>query len=85
MVLEKARSISFVLFLLFAGVMGVTPSLASDLPSFSGATGWINSPPLTDGSLRGKVVLIDFWEYTCVNCVRTFPVLSHYSFLKPPP
>jgi len=78
MVLEKARSFSFFLFLLFGGAMGVTPSLASDLPSFSGATGWINSPPLTDESLRGKVVLIDFWEYTCVNCVRTFPVLRRW-------
>lgn len=33
---------------------------------------WINSPPLTMGGLRGKVVLIDFWEYTCINCIRTF-------------
>ena len=37
----------------------------------SGTT-WINSPPLTMSGLRGKVVLIDFWEYTCINCVRTF-------------
>jgi peroxiredoxin len=33
---------------------------------------WINSPPLTMAGLRGKVVLIDFWEYTCINCIRTF-------------
>jgi len=33
---------------------------------------WINSPPLRMGQLRGKVVLIDFWEYTCINCIRTF-------------
>lgn len=33
---------------------------------------WINSPPLTMAKLRGKVVLIDFWEYTCINCIRTF-------------
>jgi thiol-disulfide isomerase/thioredoxin len=33
---------------------------------------WINSPPLTMEELRGKVVLIDFWEYTCINCIRTF-------------
>jgi len=37
----------------------------------SGTT-WINSPPLTTAQLRGKVVLIDFWEYTCINCIRTF-------------
>lgn len=78
MVLKKAGMIPAFLFLIFAGIMGVSPSFASDLPSFSGATGWINSPPLTDASLRGKVVLIDFWEYTCVNCVRTFPVLRRW-------
>jgi thiol-disulfide isomerase/thioredoxin len=38
----------------------------------SGTT-WINSPPLTLAALRGKVVMIDFWEYTCINCIRTFP------------
>jgi thiol-disulfide isomerase/thioredoxin len=37
---------------------------------------WLNSPPLTMEKLRGKVVLIDFWEYTCVNCIRTFPYLK---------
>jgi thiol-disulfide isomerase/thioredoxin len=38
----------------------------------SGTT-WINSPPLTMAGLHGQVVLIDFWEYTCINCIRTFP------------
>jgi len=33
---------------------------------------WINSPPLAMEQLRGEVVLIDFWEYTCINCIRTF-------------
>jgi thiol-disulfide isomerase/thioredoxin len=41
------------------------------LPSFEGATGWLNSPPLTPRDLRGKVVLIDFWTYTCINWLRT--------------
>ena len=41
------------------------------LPSFSGATGWLNSPPLTAEDLRGKVVLVDFWTYTCINWLRT--------------
>jgi thiol-disulfide isomerase/thioredoxin len=43
------------------------------LPSLSGATQWLNSPPLTPAGLRGKVVLVDFWTYTCINWLRTLP------------
>ena len=45
------------------------------MPSLSGATGWLNSPPLTASELRGRVVLADFWTYTCVNWLRTLPYL----------
>ncbi|HEY0179316.1 MAG TPA: cytochrome c biogenesis protein DipZ [Dokdonella sp.] len=45
------------------------------MPSLAGATAWLNSPPLTGADLRGKVVLIDFWTYSCVNCIRTLPYL----------
>ena len=45
-------------------------------PSLAGATGWMNSPPLTTESLRGKVVLIDFWTYSCINCLRTIPYVK---------
>jgi len=41
------------------------------LPGFDGATGWLNSSPLTADDLRGKVVLVDFWTYTCINWLRT--------------
>jgi thiol-disulfide isomerase/thioredoxin len=41
------------------------------LPGFDRATGWLNSPPLTTAELRGKVVLVDFWTYTCINWLRT--------------
>jgi len=45
---------------------------------------WLNSPPLTLRELRGKVVLIDFWEYTCINCIRTFPYLRRWNELYGP-
>jgi thiol-disulfide isomerase/thioredoxin len=41
------------------------------LPGFDGATGWLNSSPLSAEGLRGKVVLVDFWTYTCINWLRT--------------
>ena len=41
------------------------------LPGFDGATGWLNSEPLTPEGLRGQVVLVDFWTYTCINWLRT--------------
>jgi cytochrome c biogenesis protein CcdA/thiol-disulfide isomerase/thioredoxin len=46
------------------------------LPALDGATSWLNSPPLTRASLRGKVVLIDFWTYSCINCLRSLPYVS---------
>lgn len=42
-------------------------------PEIQGIESWINSEPLTLASLRGKVVLVDFWTYSCINCIRTFP------------
>jgi len=45
------------------------------LPSFARATGWLNSEPLSPEGLRGRVVLVDFWTYTCVNWLRTLPYL----------
>ncbi|MEI9902874.1 MAG: cytochrome c biogenesis protein/redoxin [Asticcacaulis sp.] len=56
-----------------------TPSTSSDLavqgvlPDLGGATGWLNSAPLTPQALRGKVVLVDFWTYSCINCLRSVP------------
>src|ERR1700704_4839493 len=46
---------------------------ASDLASLGRATAWLNSPPLTAADLQGKVVLVDFWTYTCINWLRTVP------------
>ncbi len=49
------------------------------LPDLSGATLWINSPPLTPASFRGKVVLVDFWTYSCINCLRTLPYIKAWN------
>ena len=49
------------------------------LPSLAGATGWLNSPPLTPESLRGKVVLVDFWTFTCINWRREFPYVRAWA------
>ena len=46
-----------------------------NIPSFDGATGWLNSPPLTPAALRGSVMLVDFWTLSCVNWIRTAPYL----------
>ncbi|MFB2597353.1 redoxin domain-containing protein [Herbiconiux sp. P17] len=56
---------------------GDAPALPDEgrLPGFDRATGWLNSPPLTPAGLRGRVVLVDFWTYTCVNWLRTLPYL----------
>src|SRR5207248_701816 len=49
------------------------------LPSFDGAITWLNSPPLTPSDLRGKVVLVDFWTYTCINWLRTLGYVSAWA------
>jgi cytochrome c biogenesis protein CcdA/thiol-disulfide isomerase/thioredoxin len=74
------------------GTTGATPSsgatpagLTEDLPvegtmpSLVGATAWLNSPPLTTAGLRGKVVLVDFWTYSCVNCLRAIPYVEAWA------
>ena len=45
-------------------------------PELAGITDWVNTPPLTLQKLRGKVVLIDFWTYSCINCIRTLPYIT---------
>jgi thiol-disulfide isomerase/thioredoxin len=54
-------------------------STEGHLPGFDGATGWLNSPPLTAADLRGKVVLVDFWTYTCINWLRTLAYVRAWS------
>jgi thiol-disulfide isomerase/thioredoxin len=49
------------------------------LASFDGATGWLNSPPLTAADLRGRVVLVNFWTYTCINWLRQLPYVRAWA------
>jgi thiol-disulfide isomerase/thioredoxin len=50
-----------------------------DLPSLGGATGWLNSQPLTARSLRGSVVLVNFWTFSCINSIRVLPYLRAWA------
>jgi thiol-disulfide isomerase/thioredoxin len=62
-----------------SGSVHTAPARASNvdvLQNFDGAAGWLNGAPLALSDLRGKVVLVDFWEYTCINCLRTLPYLK---------
>ena len=50
-----------------------------NMPPLTGATTWINSPPLTPQQLRGKVVVVDFWTYSCINCLRALPYVRAWA------
>jgi len=60
---------------------GDRPALADEgrMPDLGGAIGWLNSAPLTRESLRGKVVLVDFWTYTCINSLRPLPYVKAWA------
>src|SRR5262245_25632863 len=64
---------------IFHGFPGVQASARSELGSLERATAWLNSPQLGPEALRGKVVLIDFWTYTCINWLRTLPYVRAWA------
>lgn len=66
-------SLAFALLVTFVACAAPQPA-----PELQGIDCWINSRPLTLAELRGKVVLLDFWTYSCVNCIRTFPYLKEW-------
>ncbi|WP_201313318.1 cytochrome c biogenesis protein DipZ [Dyella sp. EPa41] len=53
--------------------------IEGELPSLAGATQWLNSTALSAQSLRGKVVLVDFWTYSCINCIRSLPYVRGWA------
>jgi cytochrome c biogenesis protein CcdA/thiol-disulfide isomerase/thioredoxin len=63
------------------GPGGADANLAIEggFPSLDGATEWLNSPPLTPEALKGKVVVIDFWTYSCINCLRSIPYVRAWA------
>ena len=66
-----------------SGAAGANPTGAlgveGGMPELDGAVAWLNSPPLTKEGLRGKVVLIDFWTYSCINCLRAIPYVRAWA------
>jgi thiol-disulfide isomerase/thioredoxin len=68
-------AIGGVLAILIAGVLSSAPVVASEriAAPLTGATHWLNSAPLSSEMLRGKVVLVDFWTYSCSNCLNALP------------
>jgi methionine-S-sulfoxide reductase len=53
-----------------------SPVIEGAMPELNGATGWLNSKPLTRAGLAGKVVVLDFWTYSCINCLRAIPYVN---------
>jgi cytochrome c biogenesis protein CcdA/thiol-disulfide isomerase/thioredoxin len=60
-------------------VAGVPLPVEGPAPSLDGAVAWINSPPLTMAGLKGKVVVVDFWTYSCINCLRAAPYIEAWA------
>ncbi|WP_206956522.1 thioredoxin family protein [Trinickia acidisoli] len=61
-----------------ANGVGAPAAMQGTAPEFTGIDHWLNSPPLTMQSLRGKVVLVDFWTYGCINCFHTLPYVKEW-------
>ena len=70
------KSMLFVVLLSIVSGAAAT-STPTQAPEFAGIDHWFNSPPLSMSALRGKVVLIDFWAYSCINCIRAMPHVEH--------
>ena len=77
MAMSNAKSDGHAMMMSAAKPAGDLP-VEGEVPSFAGATLWLNSPPLTAEGLRGKVVAVDFWTYSCINCLRALPYVESW-------
>jgi len=76
---SRFRTALFALALVAAALGLAQPALAAQTaPEFTGIAAWQNSKPLKMSQLRGKVVLVDFWAYSCINCLRTLPHVTRW-------
>ena len=76
------RLASWITVMAIIGGVAAVASWASDegrMPDLDGATGWLNSSPLSNKALRGKVVLVNFWTYSCINSLRELPYLKAWA------
>jgi cytochrome c biogenesis protein CcdA/thiol-disulfide isomerase/thioredoxin len=77
MAMSNSKSDGHAMMMSAAKPAGDLP-VEGEIPSFAGATLWLNSPPLTPEALRGKVVMVDFWTYSCINCLRALPFVESW-------
>jgi len=77
MAMSNAKSDGHAMMMSAAKPAGDLP-VEGEVPSFAGATLWLNSPPLNAEGLRGKVVAVDFWTYSCINCLRALPYVESW-------
>jgi thiol-disulfide isomerase/thioredoxin len=75
----KAKPIFFAALVGLAAAVDTPAQDSAVLQRMDGATGWLNSPPLSAPELRGKVVLVDFWTYTCINWLRQLPYVRAWA------
>jgi thiol-disulfide isomerase/thioredoxin len=85
---QRFSALALVAVVAWSAIAGQTAAGAQQAPSIvgssplhglTGATGWINSKPLTEKQLKGKVVLVDFWAYSCINCLRSLPYIRAWA------
>jgi len=67
------------LFLASSAHVAAPAAPSEAAPEFTGISQWLNSAPQSLASLRGKVVLVDFWTYTCINCIHTLPYVKQWN------